>query len=53
MQIKITNYLQNNTIITVNAVMYLVREVQINHLLLTQAPEDQVIQYQIVHDMVR
>lgn len=33
--------------------MYLVREVQINHLLLTQAREDQVIQYQIVHDMVR
>lgn len=35
MQIKITHYLQNNASITVIAVMYLVREVQINQLLLT------------------
>lgn len=35
MQMKITNYLQNKASITVCAVMYLVREVQINQLLLT------------------
>lgn len=53
MQIKLNSYLQNNASITMCAMLYLVRGGKINRLLLTQALEDGVIEYQIPCGMVR